>query len=217
MTQRYVVFMLNRRVSFHQMETEVKGVKGGPVTYWNPDKNTLKDLTKFLKTNPLVREVEIHSDDIERTWMTYCMNYFEVVSAGGVVVNQRGNILWILRNGHWDIPKGKVEMGEKLEEAALREVTEETGISDIKITDDLIATYHTYEIDGVVHLKTTFWYAMEHAMGDTKGIPQDIEGITEVRWMKLPVDDKIWSSSFRSIRMVIDSALEKSALLRKGL
>ena len=68
------------------METEVKGVKGGPVTYWNPDKNMLKDLTKFLKANPLVREVEIHSDDIGRTWMTYCMNYFEVVSAGGVVV-----------------------------------------------------------------------------------------------------------------------------------
>ena len=195
----------------------MKGVEGGPVTYWNPDKNMLKDLTKFLKANPLVREVEIHSDDIERTWMTYCMNYFEVVSAGGVVVNQRGSVLWILRNGHWDIPKGKVEMGEKLEEAALREVTEETGISDIKITDDLIATYHTYEIDGVVHLKTTFWYAMEHEMGDTKGIPQDIEGITEVRWMTLPVDDKIWSSSFRSIRMVIDSALKKSALLREGI
>ena len=217
MTQRYVVFMLNRRVSFHQMETEVKAVEGGPVKYWNPDKKTLKDFTKFLKANPLVREVEICSDDIERTWMTYCMNYFEVVSAGGVVVNQRGNVLWILRNGHWDIPKGKVEMGEKLEEAALREVTEETGISDIKITDDLITTYHTYEIDGVVHLKTTFWYSMVHAMGDTKGIPQDIEGITEVRWMKLPVSDKVWSSSFGSIRLVIEAAMEKSALLRKGL
>ena len=217
MTQRYVVFMLNRRVSFHQMETEVKAVEGGPVKYWNPDKKTLKDFTKFLKANPLVREVEICSDDIERTWMTYCMNYFEVVSAGGVVVNQRGNVLWILRNGHWDIPKGKVEMGEKLEEAALREVTEETGISDIKIKDDLITTYHTYEIDGVVHLKTTFWYAMVHAMGDTKGIPQDIEGITEVRWMKLPVPDKVWSSSFGSIRLVIEAAMEKSVLLRKGI
>ena len=130
------------------METEAKPVEGGPKTYWNPDKKELKDLTKFLKANPLVREVEIHSDNIETTWMNYCMNYFEVVSAGGVVVNQRGNVLWILRNGHWDIPKGKVEMGEKLEEAALREVTEETGIKDIKIIDDLITTYHTYEIDG---------------------------------------------------------------------
>ena len=209
--------MLNRRVSFHQKETEVEVAKGGPVTYWNPDKKTLKDLTKFLKANPFVREVEIYSDNIESTWMTYCMNYFEVVSAGGVVVNQKGNVLWILRNGHWDIPKGKVEMGEKLEEAALREVTEETGIRDIKITGDLITTYHTYEIDGVVHLKTTFWFVMEHSMGDTKGTPQDIEGITEVRWMKIPVSEQIWSSSFGSIRMVIDSALKKYDLLRKDL
>ena len=209
--------MLNRRVSFHQMETEAKPVEGGPKTYWNPDKKELKDLTKFLKANPLVREVEIHSDNIEKTWMNYCMNYFEVVSAGGVVVNQRGNVLWILRNGHWDIPKGKVEIGEKLEEAALREVTEETGIKDIKIIDELITTYHTYEIDGVVHLKTTFWYAMEHAMGETVGTPQDIEGITEVKWMNMPVSEKVWASSFGSIRMVIDSAMEKIPLLRKNL
>ena len=191
--------MLNRRVSFHQMETEPEAVVDGPVTYWNPDKKELKGLTKLLKANPLIREVEIYSPNIERTWMNYCMNYFEVVSAGGVVVNQCGNVLWILRNGHWDLPKGKVERGEKLEEAAIREVNEETGINNIKITGDLITTYHTYEIDGVVHLKTTFWYAMEHSMGDTKGVPQDIEGITEVKWMKLPVSDKVWSSSFGSI------------------
>ena len=210
----YVVFMLNRRVSFHQMETEVQTVMDGLVTYVNPGKKELGDLTKFLKSNPLVREVEIYSDNVELTWMTYCMHYFEVVSAGGVVVNQRGNVLWILRNGHWDLPKGKVELGEKLEEAAVREVIEETGIDSIKITDDLITTYHTYEIDGVPHLKTTFWYAMEHSKGNTEGIPQEIEGITEVKWMELPVSEKVWSSSFGSIRMVVDSAIEKVAALQ---
>ena len=84
MSQRYVVFMLNRRVSFHQMETEVQTVMDGPVTYVNPGKKELGDLTKFLKSNPLVREVEIYSDNVELTWMTYCMHYFEVVSAGGM-------------------------------------------------------------------------------------------------------------------------------------
>ncbi len=212
----YVVFMLNRKVSFHQMETESKPVEKGPITYWNPSKNELKNLPKFLKENPLVREVEIHSDNIEKTWMNYCMNYFEVVAAGGVVVNERGNILWILRNGHWDIPKGKVESGEKLEEAALREVTEETGIKNIKIIDDLITTYHTYEIDGVVHLKTTFWFAMTHAMGDTVGRPQETEGITEVKWLKTPISNKVLANSFGSIRMVIDSAVKKIPLLQKN-
>ena len=196
------------------METEVQTDMDGPVTYVNPGKKELGYLTKFLKSNPLVREVEIYSDNVELTWMTYCMHYFEVVSAGGVVVNKKGNVLWILRNGHWDLPKGKVEMGEKLEEAAVREVIEETGIEEIKIKDDLITTYHTYEIDGVAHLKTTFWYAMEHFKGDTEGAPQEIEGITEVKWMKLPVSDKIWSSSFGSIRMVINSAIEKVEALQ---
>ena len=199
------------------METKAKPVEGGPKTYWNPDKKELKDLTKFLKANPLVREVEIHSDNIEKTWMNYCMNYFEVAAAGGVVVNKKGNVLWILRNGHWDIPKGKVEIGEKLEEAALREVTEETGIKNIKIIDDLITTYHTYEIDGVAHLKTTFWFVIFHTMDDTVGTPQIIEGITEVKWMKIPVSNKVWSRSFGSIRMVMDAAIKKIPLLRKDL
>ena len=51
-------------------------------------------------------------------------------------------------------------------------------------------------------------------LGDTEGIPQEIEGITEVKWMKLPVSEKIWSSSFGSIRMVVDSAIEKVAALQ---
>ena len=99
-------------------------------------------------------------------------------------------------------------MGEKLEEAAVREVEEETGISNIEITDFLTTTYHTYEIDSVVHLKTTFWYKMKHSMGDTKGEPQGVEGITEVKWMKLPVGKEVWAKSFGSIKIVINAFSE---------
>lgn len=206
--------MLNRRVSFRESSEEIQQTDGGPVTYWNPSKKKLGGLIKFLKSNPLVREVEIYSDNIERLWVDYCMNYFEVVSAGGLVMNQKGKMLWILRNGHWDLPKGKVEVGEKLKEAAVREVEEETGISSLKITQDLETTYHTYEIDGVVHLKTTFWYAMEHSAGDSNGVPQAIEGITEVDWKSLPIEDSIWKSSFGSIKIVVEDAIEKLGLQR---
>jgi len=212
MSQRYVVFMLNRRVSFHESSEEIQKASECPVTYWNPSKKELAGLIKFLKTNPLVREVEIYSDNIKKLWVDYCMNYFEVVSAGGLVMNQKGKMLWILRNGHWDLPKGKVEIGEKLKEAAIREVEEETGISNLKITHDLETTYHTYEIDGVVHLKTTFWYAMEHSAGDSNGVPQAIEGITEVGWKSLPIEDSIWKSSFGSIKIVVEDAIKKLGL-----
>tara|TARA_B110000444_G_scaffold257035_1_gene294661 strand:- start:381 stop:1025 length:645 start_codon:yes stop_codon:yes gene_type:complete len=207
MEQIYVVFMLNRRVTFYESATKVSPKEGGALSFWNPDKKQLKDLTKLFKTNLDIREVDLYSDDVEKMWMRFCMNYFEVVSAGGLVINQKGNALWIMRNRHWDLPKGKVERGEMLEAAALREVTEETGISGLKITGDITATYHTYEIDGVVHLKTTFWYSMEHSAGDSMGVPQSIEGITDVKWMSLPVPKNVWDSTYGSIRVVVETAM----------
>jgi len=207
MEQIYVVFMLNRRVTFYESATKISPKEGEPLSFWNPDKKQLKDLTKLFKTNPDIREVDLYSDDVEKMWMRFCMNYFEVVSAGGLVINQRGNALWIMRNRHWDLPKGKVERGEMLEAAALREVNEETGISGLKITGDITATYHTYEIDGVVHLKTTFWYSMEHSAGDSMGVPQAIEGITDVKWMSLPVPKNVWDSTYGSIRIVVETAM----------
>jgi len=131
------------------------------------------------------------------------MNYFEVVSAGGLVVNKNNKVLWINRNKHWDLPKGKVEPGESLENAAVREVTEETGIRKLTITGDLETTYHTYEVDGIAHLKTTFWYSMTHNGENTPGTPQEIEGITEVRWMNAHVPENVWESTYGSIRIVI--------------
>ena len=136
------------------------------------------------------------------------MNYFEVVSAGGLVVNKKNKVLWINRNKHWDLPKGKVEAGESLENAAIREVTEETGIRKLKITGDLVTTYHTYEVDGIAHLKTTFWYSMIHQGEDTIGKPQEIEGITEVKWVNSSVPEKIWKSTYGSIRIVYNTFLK---------
>jgi ADP-ribose pyrophosphatase YjhB (NUDIX family) len=50
-----------------------------------------------------------------------------VMAAGGLVENEHGEILLIYRKKHWDLPKGKLDAGETLEECAVREVEEETG------------------------------------------------------------------------------------------
>ena len=175
------------------------------MSLFNPDSKTLKELPKFIASHPNLKEIYISSKNLDELWMRFCMNYFEVVSAGGLVVNKNNKVLWIHRNKHWDLPKGKVEPGESLEDAAVREVTEETGIRELTITGDLATTYHTYEVDGIAHLKTTFWYSMTHNGENTAGTPQEIEGITEVRWMNANVPKNIWESTYGSIRIVINA------------
>ena len=201
----YVVFMLNRRVCFYESDSAMLPKEASTLSLFNPDSKTLKDLPKFITSHPNLKEIHISSKNLNNLWMRFCMNYFEVVSAGGLVVNKNNKVLWINRNKHWDLPKGKVEPGESLEDAAVREVTEETGIRKIKITGDLTTTYHTYEVDGIAHLKTTFWYSMIHDGEDTVGKPQAIEGITEVKWMNSSVPEKIWKSTYGSIRIVFNA------------
>ena len=72
---------------------------------------------------------------------------------------------------------------------------------------DAFTTFHTYEAEGVVHLKTTFWYPMRHAGTQTKGIPQAIEGISDVTWLQPPFSEEVTHNTFGSIRIVLDALL----------
>ena len=48
------------------------------------------------------------------------------------------------RLGVWDLPKGKVEKSEDIEQAAVREVQEECGLVDVRLVAPLTSTWHTY-------------------------------------------------------------------------
>ncbi|MBO7441042.1 MAG: NUDIX domain-containing protein, partial [Bacteroidales bacterium] len=84
-----------------------------------------------------------------------------VEAAGGYVLNALGQSLVIVRNGLYDLPKGKIELGEDPETAAVREVNEETGVTP-KIERKLIDTYHFYRWgeEKEVTIKKTYWYLM---------------------------------------------------------
>jgi 8-oxo-dGTP pyrophosphatase MutT (NUDIX family) len=105
-----------------------------------------------------------------------------IKAAGGLVKNAKGDFLFIFRNKRWDLPKGKVEKGEKMKEAGLREVEEECGVKISSNNDKLCRTYHIYELGHKLVLKKTNWYDMT-VKGTPKLIPQKEEGITKAEWL----------------------------------
>ena len=203
--------MLNRRVKFRPFLAENAseiGMDGDQSIHMiDPTKEMLRDLPNALKQHPDLTDVLIESSNLEATWMTFCSGYHELAAAGGVVKDSEGHILWIQRNGKWDLPKGKLEPSESLEEAAVREVFEETGIQDLTITGEAFNTFHTYESGGVIHLKSTFWYPMVHDGIQTQGRPQAIEGITDVTWLKPPFSEEVLHKTFGSIKVVLDKLI----------
>ncbi len=113
--------------------------------------------------------------------------FFREFSAGGMVFRRRGERLDILliqdSKGRWTIPKGHIEKKEKMEEAAIREIGEETGLTQMRILDRLDKIHFFYRRRGRLIFMTTYLFLIE-AEGDEKLVPEDNEGITDVRWFE---------------------------------
>jgi 8-oxo-dGTP pyrophosphatase MutT (NUDIX family) len=125
-----------------------------------------------------------------------------VVAAGGKVLNSEGKILFIKRNGKWDLPKGKAEKKERIEETAIREVEEETGVKKLRIVKPLDMTYHIFKRNGRYRIKITYWFEM---LTDYNGklIPETSEGITKVKWLGKKKAQKALMNSYANIRGLI--------------
>jgi 8-oxo-dGTP pyrophosphatase MutT (NUDIX family) len=119
-------------------------------------------------------------------------------AAGGLVRNDRGEYLFIKRYGIWDLPKGKLKKKEKAEIGAVREVSEETGVTDLTIAGKLPATFHIYPFRGKMILKRTKWYVMETPF-DGGLSPQEDEDISEVHWLSPSDARAALRSSYRSL------------------
>jgi len=139
-------------------------------------------------------------------WNQFASNYQLVEAAGGLVHNQDGDWLFIHRNGMWDLPKGKLEAGESIEECAVREVAEECGIEQPDIVRPLSITYHTYTLKEKRILKPTYWYLMK-SKDASELIPQTEEGISEVKWVSTEEAKFLASNSFGSIKQVVEEGL----------
>lgn len=126
-------------------------------------------------------------------------NIFRQAPAAGGVVIIDNKFVAIERNGIPDLPKGHIEKGESPEVAALREVEEETGITDLEITQELPATWHCYLLDNQWTIKKTSWYLMRTSSG-MKNVPQTEEGISKVYLVDKKGVNDFENNTFESLK-----------------
>ena len=147
----------------------------------------------------------IYNKDFKNLKAQFFKHFHLVVAAGGLVKNEKEEILMIFRRGKWDLPKGKMDEGETLEHCAKREVEEETGLQKTKIIKPLKITYHTYIQFGKHNLKETHWYLMKAQSGE-KLVPQTEEEIAKIIWVKKEDLQQYLSNTFPTIEMVLKEA-----------
>ncbi len=148
-----------------------------------------------------LEEAYIYHPNHEEILKKFCKQIPLEVAAGGVVTNKEGKVLFIYRNDKWDLPKGKLEKNEGLEECALREVEEETGVKGLKIENVLQTTYHVFKRNGKYRLKEVHWYAMRtNYEGKLKG--QKNEGIEKVKWKGPKKIQKALENSYTNIKIL---------------
>tara|TARA_B100000809_G_C14992326_1_gene478475 strand:+ start:439 stop:1020 length:582 start_codon:yes stop_codon:yes gene_type:complete len=125
-----------------------------------------------------------------------------VVAGGGKVYNSNGEILFIYRNDKWDLPKGKTEKNESIEETSIREVEEETGVQGLEIVKPLDTTYHIFKRNGKHRIKVTYWFEMKTTF-EGELYPQENEGITKVEWLSPMDSQKALENSYANIKLLV--------------
>ena len=151
------------------------------VRYVGKSKQLLQVVDMLEKTQRF-ESVTIHAPDLKKLWKDFKTLFKKIKAAGGVVFNEKKEILVMFRRGFWDLPKGKIDKGETKKQAAVREVEEETGITNIKLGKKICRTLHTYQLKEKRILKYSYWYKM--TAPKTKLIPQTEEDIEKCEWME---------------------------------
>lgn len=170
-------------------------------------KNYLLKTVNIGKVIKKLKQTKLESvrliDDNPETLLKHFLKLLpNVVAGGGKVINTNNEVLFIYRNDKWDLPKGGVEKKETIEQTALREVEEETGVKDLRITKPLNITYHIFKRNGKHKIKVTYWFEMKT---DFNGVlePQEKEGITKVEWLNTKQIKAAMENSYANIRLLV--------------
>jgi 8-oxo-dGTP pyrophosphatase MutT (NUDIX family) len=157
-----------------------------------------------------MRQEKVHAgiylhNNVEELKKAFWKKFILVKAGGGLVLNEANELLFIFRRGKWDLPKGKLDDGETMEECAVREIKEETGLQQVELKKHLITTWHTYDESGHHILKETAWYLLS-APKKQALTPQTVEQITKIEWVNPAELNNYVPNTFPAIIDVLKAA-----------
>lgn len=194
----YIIYMTDKSICF---TSDKPSRESYIIDYNNPNDLLLEDVLKILETTD---SITVYTTKLNEAYGVFTAQFAMVEAAGGVVLNPKGELLMILRNKRWDLPKGHIEIYEDQEQCAVREVEEETGVGDLSIVRHLCDTLHFYFVSQRWELKRTYWYEMCTQSTNTLK-PQTEEGIEQVVWCSAEQVADNMKSTFPTIRNVFNS------------
>jgi ADP-ribose pyrophosphatase YjhB (NUDIX family) len=153
------------------------------VNYENEEGKTLKVAIKDFLTEGNKKSLFVKTNNASEAFEEIKKRFYFIEAAGGLI-QKNNKYLFIKRLGKWDLPKGKLDKGETIKEAAVRECEEECAVTDLKILTQLQDTYHIYEYKNGHALKVSYWFHME-TNSNKELKPQTEEHIEEVRWLSI--------------------------------
>jgi 8-oxo-dGTP pyrophosphatase MutT (NUDIX family) len=209
MLQMYKVFINDKPVIFSCEEVFISDAFKSLVVEAGSPRKMKETFKRFVNSSDYESLVFTCKQDVVKLFEDFISLFWYLEAAGGVVRNKNNERLFIFRFRKWDLPKGKIEKYETHKHAALREVTEETGLTNPVILAGLPPTYHIYEHKGKMVFKKTYWYAMKYE-GDEIPVPQIEEEITETRWFRPDEFEIIYRNTYPSLLDLIQADLQSN-------
>ena len=170
------------------------------------DSHTIKAMIHEMQLEKIHAGVFFH-DDLEALKKAFYKKFTIIQAGGGLVLNEKNEILLIFRKGKWDLPKGKLDKGETISACAVREAEEETGLKNVQLIEPLIITYHTYHEGSKFILKESHWYTMK-VSGNQTLTPQTEEDILEVKWITKVEAKQYFPECYPSVVDVLKKYIE---------
>lgn len=206
----YKVFVNNQTIHFvKKIELHLFDIENIDIQQFQSKRFLIENITDFLNQN-IITDLYIYCPkDISEIFSFFKSKFIEIKAAGGIVCNKKDEVLMIFRRGKWDLPKGKLNKSETIADCAIREIEEETSVSELEIIRKLPDTYHVYHENEKQILKHCYWFQMR-TKSESIPLPQTEEDITEVKWVEKEMMNDILKNTFPSVKFIINKFLRIS-------